>query len=144
MERVNLIKTGVLSAAGVVGSTIAHALGGWDMALNTLIIFMSVDYITGLVVAGVFNNSTKTEFGALESGAGFRGLCKKGMILAIVLMAYRLDMVMGSEFIRDAVIISYIVNESISIIENAGLMGIPIAKPLKKAIEVLKSKSEEE
>lgn len=144
MERVNLIKTGVLSAAGVVGSTIAHALGGWDMALNTLIIFMSVDYITGLVVAGVFNNSTKTEFGALESGAGFRGLCKKGMILAIVLMAYRLDMVMGSEFIRDAVIIAYIINESISIIENAGLMGLPVPSALKKAIEVLKSKSEEE
>ncbi|OHW63053.1 holin family protein [Andreesenia angusta] len=144
MERINVAKTGVLSVAGTVGSFAVHQLGGWDMALNTLIIFMSVDYITGLVVAGVFNNSTKTEFGALESGAGFRGLCKKGMILAIVLMAYRLDMVMGSEFIRDAVIIAYIINESISIIENAGLMGLPVPSALKKAIEVLKSKSEEE
>lgn len=144
MQRFSGAKAGIASATGLVGSALAHALGGWDMALNTLLIFMATDYITGLVVAGVFQNSTKTACGALESHAGFKGLCKKGMILAIVLMAYRLDMVVGSEFIRDAVIIAYIVNESISIIENAGLMGIPIPSALTRAIEVLRDKSEEE
>ena len=105
---------------------------------------MGVDYITGLIVAGVFHNSEKTENGTLESRAGYKGLCRKGVILLIVLIAVRLDMVVGSDLIRDAVIIAFICNETISIIENAGLMGVPIPKTLKRAIEILAKKDEEE
>lgn len=130
------------SLVGVVGGLVAMAFGGWSDALITLIIFMSVDYVTGLIVAGIFKKSKKSENGALESRAGFKGLCRKGVALLIVLVAVRLDLVMQTTYIKDAVIIAFIVNESISIIENAGLMGIPIPSVIAKAIDVLKNESE--
>ena len=136
------IKISLMTAIGLAGSFIATLFGGWDMALRTLILFMAVDYITGLMVAGVFKNSTKTKTGALQSKAGWKGLCKKGMTLFIVLVAYRLELMVGSEFIRNAVIIAYIVNETISIIENAGLMGIKIPQALQKGIDILVQKTE--
>ena len=136
------IKISLMTAIGLAGSFIATLFGGWDTELRTLILFMAVDYITGLMVAGVFKNSTKTKTGALQSKAGWKGLCKKGMTLFIVLVAYRLELMVGSEFIRNAVIIAYIVNETISIIENAGLMGIKIPQALQKGIDILVQKTE--
>ena len=130
------------SAVGLVGGFIAMAFGGWSDALITLTIFMSVDYVTGLIVAGIFKKSKKSENGALESRAGFKGLCRKGVALLIVLVAVRLDVVMQTTYIKDAVIIAFIVNESISIIENAGLMGIPIPVAITKAIDILKKSSD--
>ena len=138
------MKTKILTLIGVLGSGIASLFGGWDAALVTLLIFMGIDYLTGLIVAGVFHKSEKTENGALESRAGWKGLCRKGVTLLIVLVACRLDLVMGSNFIRDAVVIAFTVNETISIVENAGLMGVPVPKVITKAIEVLKNKSESE
>lgn len=136
------MKLKFLSLVGVVGSFIASLFGGFDAALVTLLIFMGIDYVTGLVVAGVFHASKKTPNGTLESRAGWKGLCRKGVTLLVVLVACRLDLVMGSNFIRDAVVIAFIANETISIIENAGLMGIPVPAVIAKAIEVLKQKSE--
>jgi toxin secretion/phage lysis holin len=136
------MKTKILTLIGVLGSGIASLFGGWDAALVTLLIFMGIDYLTGLIVAGVFHKSEKTENGALESRAGWKGLCRKGVTLLIVLVACRLDLVMGSNFIRDAVVIAFIANEAISIIENAGLMGIPVPAAITRAIEVLKEKAE--
>jgi toxin secretion/phage lysis holin len=130
----------VYSIVGAVGGFIAMAFGGWSDALITLIVFMSIDYATGLIVAGVFKKSKKSESGALESRAGFKGLCRKGVALLIVLVAVRLDIVMHTSYIKDAVIIAFIANESISIIENAGLMGIPVPSVIAKAIDVLKEK----
>lgn len=134
----------IFNYIGAFGAAIASLLGGWDSALVTLVIFMAVDYLTGLVVAGVFHQSTKTENGSLESKAGAKGLFRKGMTLLIVLIAAQLDVVIGTDFVRDAVIIAYIANETISIIENAGLMGVPIPDGIKKAIEILKEKEKEE
>jgi toxin secretion/phage lysis holin len=144
MDKLNLIKMYIVGGSGLIGGILAQALGGWDMALQTLIIFMAVDYITGLVVAGVFKKSTKTENGALESKAGFKGLCKKGMILLYVLVAAQVDRFTGTELVRNMVVIGFAANEAISILENGGLMGVPYPKPLKNAIEALKSKSGEE
>ena len=138
------MKEAICTGIGVVGSAIAALFGGWDAALITLMIFMGIDYLTGLIVAGVFHNSEKTENGTLESRAGWKGLCRKGMTLLVVLVACRLDLIMGSNFIRDATIIAFIANETISIIENAGLMGAPIPGVLVKAIEVLKQKADGE
>lgn len=138
------MKDGICTAIGVVGSTIASYFGGFDAALITLLIFMIVDYATGLIVAGVFHKSEKTESGALESRAGWKGLCRKGVSLLVVLVACRLDTIMGSNFIRDATVIAFIANETISIIENAGLMGVPIPSVITKAIEVLKKKADTE
>lgn len=136
------MKNVALTIIGVVGSWITYLLGGWDMALQTLIIFMAIDYATGLIVAGVFHNSNKTDTGALQSKAGWKGLSRKGMTLLIVLVAAQLDKMTGTNIIRNAVIIGYAANESISIIENAGLMGLPIPKILVDAIDVLKRKGE--
>jgi len=132
-------KTGIFGAIGAIGAVIASFFGGWDAGLVTLVIFMTIDYLTGLIVAGVFKNSNKTENGALESKAGWKGLCRKGATLAIVLVAYRLDLLIGSNYIRDAVIIGFCLNELISMIENAGLMGIDLPPVLIKAIDVLKN-----
>jgi len=131
-----------VAVIGAIGAFIASLFGGWDAAMTTLVIFMGVDYLMGLIVAGVFKRSGKSENGALDSRAGFKGLLKKSVILLVVLVAYRLDLVLGSTFIKDAVIIGYIANETISIIENAGLMGIPIPDVIKKAIDILKKKSD--
>lgn len=130
------------SLVGVVGGFVAMAFGGWSDALITLIVFMALDYVTGLIVAGIFKKSKKSENGALESRAGFKGLCRKGVALMIVLVAVRLDIVMHTTYIKDAVIIAFVANESISIIENAGLMGIPVPGIIARAIDVLRNESE--
>ena len=131
----------ILTCAGVLGASIAGLFGGWDHAVVTLLIFMAIDYVTGLVVAGIFHRSPKTENGALESKAGLKGLFRKGGILLVVLIAARLDLLIGTNFVRDAVVIAFVVNETLSIIENLGLMGVPIPKPLTDAIELLRKKT---
>ncbi len=136
------MKNAILTAIGMTGSLIASCFGGWTASLTTMVIFMGIDYLTGLIVAGVFHKSKKTDSGALESRAGFKGLCKKGVMLLFVLIGYRLDLAVGTTYIRDAVCIAFIGNELISIIENAGLMGVPIPSVITKAIDVLKTKSE--
>lgn len=138
-----MMKNGLCTIVGTVGGFIASLFGGWDTALATLLIFMAVDYATGLIVAGVFHKSQKTESGALESRAGWKGLCRKGTSLLVVLVAYRLDLVIGSNFVKDATIIAFIANETISIIENAGLMGAPIPAVIVKAIDVLKQRADD-
>ena len=122
---------------GVMGSIVASWFGGGGTGLATLVVFMGIDYVSGIIVAGVFHKSRKTENGALESGIGWKGLCRKGMTLLFVLIAYRLDLAIGTTYIRDAVVIGFIANELISITENAGLMGIPLPAIIIKAIEVL-------
>lgn len=136
------MKNTICAILGIVGSFLASLFGGWDAALITLLIFMAIDYCSGLVVAGVFHASSKSETGSLESKAGWKGLCRKGMTLLIVLIANRLDLVIGTNYIRDAVCIAYIANETISIIENAGLMGVPIPGVVTNAIELLKKKGD--
>lgn len=135
-----MTKNILISIIGVIGSAIASAFGGWTTGLTTLVIFMAIDYITGLIVAGVFHKSTKTETGTLESRAGFKGLCRKGAMLLVVLVAYRLDLAVGTAYIKDAVIIAFMANEAISIIENAGLMGVPMNDTIKNAIDILQKK----
>ena len=134
------MKTIVLGVIGALGSAITYLFGGWDTAVQTLFIFMIIDYFSGLAVAGIFHKSKKTKNGALESKSCWKGLVKKGMTLAIVVVANLLDMCTGTSYLRDAVCIAFMINEVISIIENAGLMGVPIPKQLTNAIEILKQK----
>ena len=143
MDNVVTIKSVLCTVIGCAGSMIASAFGGWDAGLITLILFMAADYITGLLVAGVFHTSEKTESGGLESRAGWKGLCRKGVTLLIVLVAQRIDIVAGTSVVRDAVVIAYIVNETISITENAGLMGVPVPDKLMAAIDVLQGKGDD-
>lgn len=136
------MKSAILAAAGALGGFVSYIFGGWNAAMTTLAIFMAVDYLSGFIVAGIFKKSPKTEHGALNSDIGFRGLAKKGMMLAIVLIANRIDMILNTSFCRDGVIIAFVVNETISIIENAGVMGVPIPGVIKKAVELLNKKED--
>lgn len=140
-ERKKLMKTGICTLTGIFGGIVAALFGGWSAALTTLVIFMAIDYFSGLIVAGIFHNSTKSDTGALESRAGWKGICRKGMTLLIVLIGYRLDLAIGTEYIRDGVTIAFTANETISIVENAGLMGLPMPDIVTKAIDILNSKA---
>ena len=137
------MKNTLCTVAGLTGAAIANLFGGFDAGLKTLLICMIIDYVSGLVVAGVFKNSPKTAGGALQSNACLKGLVKKIMILCLVVMACRMDLIIGCSYIRDLVIIAFIANECISILENAGLMGIKLPNVLIRAIDILKEKAEE-
>ena len=109
--------------------------------MQTLVIFMAVDFATGLMVAGIFHKSVKSEGGALSSNASFKGLCKKGVILLFVLIAHRLDLTLGSKLHTYRYNYRFLVNELVSIVENAGLMGVSVSV-INKAIDLLKAKGD--
>lgn len=132
------IKIFILSGVACVGAAIASLLGGWTGAMTTLVILMLIDYVTGIIVAGVFHNSPKCSGGALSSAVGFKGICRKFVILLIVVVACRVDLLLDTNIIRDATCIGFCANELVSITENAGLMGIPLPRKLVEAIEVLR------
>ena len=136
------MKTVFLTVAGALGGFISFLFGGWSAAMTTLFICMATDYITGFCVAAVFKKSPKSETGALESRAGFKGLLRKGTVLLVVLIAHRLDISLGTTFIKDGVITAYILNDTVSIVENVGLMGLPMPSVITKAIDVLKEKAD--
>ena len=133
----------VSATIGVVGAAITSLLGGWDYGMQLLVIAMAVDYISGVMVAGVWHKSNKTKSGKLESRAGFKGLCRKGMILGLVLVAHYMDLAIGTQYIRDAIVIGFAANEIFSILENLGLMGVQYPAVIKNALEVLRGKGEE-
>ena len=116
-----------------------HTACGWDSALVTLIVFMGVDFFTGVVTAAM-GRSKHTDSGGLSSKAGWIGLAKKVCTLLLIAVAVRMDILLGTTYIRDAVCISFCLNELLSIIENATLMGIPYPPVIKKAIDVLQTK----
>ena len=137
------MKETICTAVGVVGSFIAGLFAGWDTSLVTLLLFMGIDYITGLAVAAC-GRSPKSDTGRLSSKIGWRGLAKKCVSLLLVLVAVRLDIALGTSYIRDAVCIAFTVNELISITENAGRLGVPLPTVITKAIELLQNKGKDE
>lgn len=138
------MKGTICTAVGVVGSVVASFFGGWTASLTTLLIFMAIDYASGLIVAGVFHASPKSETGALESRAGLKGLIRKFYTLLFVLIGHRLDVAVGTTYVRDAVCIAFMANELLSIVENAGLMGLPIPDVVTNSIDILKKKKDTE
>ena len=134
------MKNVIISVVGAVGGFLASCFGGWTESLTTLLIFMAIDFVTGLICAGVFHKSQKSESGALESKASFKGLCRKGVILLIVLVGHRIDLAIGASYVRDAVCIGFCANEILSIVENLGLAGIPMPEAVTKALEQLQHK----
>lgn len=134
------IKTYLLATIGVLGATIAELLGGWDWGLQSLIIFITIDFILGFLVAAVWEKSNKTVSGTINSKACWQGLIRKGGMLLIVLIATRLDILLNTNgFVRTAVILYFVGNEGISIVENLGTMGVPLPSWLKKKFENLRN-----
>lgn len=134
------IKAILCAISGAAGAAIAALFGGWTEDMVTLIIVMAVDFLLGLLIAAVFNKSPKSESGKVSSKSCFIGLCKKCTMLLFVLIAHRLDISLGTDYIKPAAVIAFIVNELISIIENADIIGIPMPKIITKAIDLLKNK----
>ena len=134
------MKENICTVIGVFGGFIAAMLGGWDSALATLIIFMAIDFVTGPIAAAM-GKSKHSKTGKLSSKAGWVGLAKKFCILLMIVVAVRMDILIGTTYIRDATCIGFCVNELLSIIENTSLMGIPYPPAIKKAIEVLQKRA---
>ena len=133
----HLDKFYIFGSIGVIGGAISSFIGGVDEPLVALLLFMLADYITGMIVGGVFKNSAKTEDGGLESRAGWKGLVRKFSTLILVVVAARLDIILDTDYIRSMVVFAFLANELLSIIENVGLMGVKIPKVLSNAISVL-------
>ena len=133
------MKESICTALGMAGGAVAAAFGGWDTAMTALLVTMAVDYISGSLVALVFQKSNKTESGAYDSRYGWKGLFRKGLMLLFVLVAVRVDALMGADYVRDAVCIGFCVNEILSIVENLGLAGVPMPEAVEKALEQLQN-----
>ncbi len=133
----NNIILGFKSVCAAVGGFCGLLWGKLDGVMLALLIFISIDYITGLMV-GV---TTKT----LNSSTGFKGLAKKVFILLLVLIANILDthVMGGSGVVRGVVIAFYLANEGISILENAGKLGVPYPQKLKEVLEQLREEKED-
>jgi len=138
------MKDTVSTAVGAAAGVISWLVGGFDTPILVLVLSMGVDYVTGLLVAGVFHTSPKTNGGGLDSRVGWKGLARKSVTLLIVVVANLADVLLGLHYVRDAVIAGFCANECISILENAGLMGIRIPKVLTAALEKLGEEAEDE
>ena len=134
------MKQTLCTGLGITGAFLSWAFGGWDAALTALMICICVDYISGSLVALVFQNSNKSDTGAYNSAYGLKGLCKKGLMLMFVLVAVQIDRLMGADYVRVAVCIGFCSNEILSITENLGLAGVPMPQAVVKALEQLQKK----
>lgn len=127
-----------------IGAAISGFLGGWDVPLQTLLVFVIVDLTTGMAVAAAFHNSRKTENGSADGRVFLKGVMKKLVMFGAVGISAFLDKLMNTPMVcRTAMILFFIGNEGLSICENIGLMGVPIPKFLRKALEMLKDKNDD-
>lgn len=114
--------------------------GPVNRALMALFVIMVVDYITG-IIAAVRAKSPKTEDGKLSSKVGMIGLLKKCVIMLMVIVAYQLELISGVHNVREMVIIGFVCNESLSIMENAIYIGVPVPEILKNVVSGLTDKN---
>ena len=133
-ENMTSLLTGGIPAA--IGAILGYLFGPWDAVIMVLLCVVSLDYITGAIGAAVHK--------CMDSSVGFAGLFKKVFIFVLVALAALLDKLVPSTngAVRTAVCMFYIANEGLSILENAGKIGLPIPEPLQNALQKLKSKED--
>lgn len=136
------MKDALSAVVGFSAGLLSWAVGGFDTPVLALIVCMAVDYATGLIVAGIFHASPKTRGGGLDSRVGWKGLARKIVTILIVVVANLADILLELHYIRDAAVIGFCANECISILENAGRMGIRIPGALTAALEVMNQEGE--
>ena len=129
---------GVQVVFTAIGGWLGWFLGGCDGLLYALIAFVVIDYITGLMCAVVDKK--------LSSAVGFKGICKKVLIFALVGLGHILDtrVIGAGSVLRTAVIFFYLSNEGVSLVENAAHLGLPVPKKLKEVLEQLHDRAEKE
>lgn len=131
MEQVNVLN----SVAAFVGGFISFLFGGFDMLLQIMVVLVIIDYVSGLLKGW----STKT----VSSQIGCKGIIKKVFIFLIIALAYLVQRIMDTQIpIRDIIIMFYIANEGISIIENAAACGLPVPKIIINVLEQLKQRGD--
>ena len=135
MKKGLFVLNSIIAVLGTMGVAVAKAMGGWDATLQVLVALVAVDYASGLTVAIVEKK--------LDSNVGFRGIMKKVFIFALVYLAVLIDKTISTDFIRTLTVTFYIANESISILENAGKLGVPYPKKLKEVLVQLKKSTED-
>lgn len=128
----------VQCAFAAVGGFLGWIVGGLDGLLYALTAFVVVDYVTGLMAAGLEKK--------LSSSVGFRGIFKKVVIFCLVAVGHVIDthVIQNGSVLRTAVIFFYLSNEGISILENAGRIGLPVPEGLKGVLEQLKEEKRDE
>ena len=128
----NIIK---YASAGI-GAFVSFMFGGWSTLLSILLAFVVIDYVSGFFAAGIE--------GKLNSSTGMKGIAKKVAVFFVVAVAHMMDVALGYDghILRDATIFFFLANEALSILENAGRIGVPVPGALKKAIDILNEKSE--
>jgi len=126
--------TWIKGVFALVGGSITAVLGGWNLALQVLVLFVVLDYITGLVAAWYEKR--------LDSRVGFKGICKKILLFVPIAICYALDQMIGQEILRSLAIFFYIANEGLSVAENLGRCGVSVPVALMDALEQLKKKGE--
>ncbi len=120
----------------LVGAALAWLIGGFDELFKILVLFAIIDYISGLTAAWMNKE--------VSSSRGLRGIAKKVFLLALVVVADKVDyMMVGNDFLRNTIIYALICNEGISILENCGRIGIPIPSPLFSALNKLNAENQE-
>ena len=132
------VKNSILAGLAAVGAFLSGALGGWDAPLALLVALMAADYLTGLLVAAVWQRSDKSATGALDSKASFQGLVKKGMVLLLVWLGVLLDEAVGTTYVRMAVVLFFVGNEGLSLLEK----GLPFPAFLRRALEALQEQGD--
>ena len=134
---IDIIWAKIQMAVAAIGGWLGYFLGGMDGLMIALIVFMALDYITGLMCAIADKK--------LSSAVGFRGICKKVLILMLVGVAHIVDLhVVGTgDALRSAVVCFYLSNESVSMLENAAHLGLPIPEKLKSVLAQLHGREDE-
>lgn len=140
---ITVFKGWVCLTFATICTCLLNLIGTDTLAAHTLINLMVIDYITGLMVAAA-HKSKKSKNGNLSSSVGFEGIVKKAGILTVIYLCVRLDMILNIEYTAEMVVFFFIANETISILENLGLLGVPYPKRLKKALESLNDEEENE
>ena len=119
--------------AGAAGACASFLFGGWSAALGTLFFFVAADYLTGIAAAG--------SKGELFSKAGMKGISKKVFIFLLVAVAHHVDLYLGAgSTFRDGTVVFFVANEALSILENAGRMGVPIPPKFAEMLQQLNGK----
>jgi len=133
----------IVKVLAAVAGAVAGLFGEWNTMLTILVVMMTVDYVSGWIVAWC-GKSPKTEGGGLSSKVGFIGLARKGFIMLLVLVATLLDRVIGDGSVfQSSLVLYYIANEGLSVLENAALLGVPFPEKMRRALETLREKEDE-
>lgn len=139
----------IYKAAAAGAGAVISFFTGLPVIMWVLVGMMTLDYVTG-IITGALGVSNKTEGGKLSSRAAFEGLVKKGVVLLVVLLAVLIDLAVANSAgvtfnaVTGATCLWFIASEGVSVLENAAELGVPIPGTLRKALEILKTGSEDD